>query len=329
MPLPTPEKTWTWAHVVADLTGTRTGDLQSLMYKWKEALKALPVPCTVAGSNDGTTAGMDAVDRWDAPGKITFSGVAGASWIVLEFPGWGGGQLLVYSTNGGSFSALTRTQVSPGGLFTGGNTTTVPTASDAETYYEEEWLDLNVNVAGAPMACHIAATDDGENTRWFNCSNGAPNTFMVFETVGAPAADWSDPRCWGRGPRFIRQNPPLGALWVIENGTRRWLKMLNPADDTIDFNIYTLHHMAAQRHIYDSITCPGPTEIDGSYPLWSWGITGFDDGNRGKLGYIKDWWFTVPAANPEDDFPDDSSREFMVIGSGIVMPWDGTVPDFT
>ncbi len=330
MALPTPEKTWTWTHVTADLTGTRIGDLQSLMYKWKEALKALPVPWTVAGSNDGVTAGMDAADRWTDPSKITFTGTSGASWIVLQAPAaWGGGQLLVYGNNGGSFSALTRTVVSLGGLFTGGNTTTVPTATDGETAYEDEWLDLNVPGAGGPMTCHIAQSSDGEHTRWFNCSNGSPNTFMVFETAGAPASDWDDPRCFGRGPINIRQTPPLNAQWVIENSTRRWLKMLNPDTGVPAFNIYTSHHMAAQRNIYDSVTCPGANEISGEYPLWSWGIVGFADGVRGKNGYIKDWWFTVNAANPADDFPGDSSRQFMVLGTGIVMPWDGTVPDFT
>jgi hypothetical protein len=326
---PTPEKTWTITEVVPTPSGNRQTDVATLIYETKEAMLTLGAPWTVAGSSDGVTAGMDAVDRITDPSKINFTGGVGW-WIVLEAPsGWGNGQLLLWTDAGGFSATNTHTKISLSGSFTGGSTSAAPTATDEDDTFNAEWLDTNVAATGAQFTCYIAQSTDGEHTRIFNCSNGAPTQVVVFETAGSPGSRWVDPRFYGRGPIFIRETPPMGNTAILLNGGRKWLKAKLPGESTFPFLYFSFPH-AGQRDIYDSITLTTPNDIDGNFPLWNLGLYNYDTaGGRGEWGYIKDWWFTVAAANPGDFFPGDDSMQFLCIGTSIIIPWDGsTVPNF-
>jgi len=329
MGYPTPEKTWVVTEVIGDLTGTRVNDIKSLVWQVKEALKALG--WTVAGSNDNTTAGMDAVDRWDAYTDITNSGNDGDSWIVLEAPaGWGNGQLRLNMNNGGAFGILVRTEFSLGGLYTGGNTTTLPTATDGDGLVNNELFDFNIGSGGAQITAYILSSTDGEHFRIFFCSNGEPTGFLLFETAGNPGGAW-DGRFYGRGPVFIRgESPQIGLNATISNGNRRHLRIKKPAANTFGYLNYVMP-ITAGRQIFDTtFTLPNPNEISGDYTLFPMELYNWDTvGLRGKVGYIKDWWFTFFAANRGDNYPDDDSLQFMVMSAAFVMPWDGsTIPNF-
>jgi hypothetical protein len=324
---PTPEKTWTITPVIPTPVGSRVGDIKQIMWEVKEALKT--VGWTVAGSNDGTTAGMDAVDRIDSPSKISFT-TNGAWWIVMKAPaGWGNGEYLMTSNAGGFGATNVRTAVSISGAYTGGNTTTIPTATDEDNVFDTELFDTNIPAGGAQLTGYILTSSDGQHTRIFYCSNGQPTGVMVFETAGSPASKWLDPRFYGRGPIFVRESPwQLGNEPLYRNGSRKWLKAKLPSALTFPF-FYVSFPWAGGRVIWDSITDPSPNEIDGSYPIWNVGLYNWDTaGARGEWGYIKDWWMTVGAASPGDFFPGDGSMQFIMMG-GALLPWDGaTIPNF-
>lgn len=119
---------------------------------------------TCAGSSDGTTAGMDAVDRWTAAFDNTklvpaFAGSA-HSWIVLQAPAaLGAYQLCIDYNNTSGFNwtvVLTKTT-----LFTGGSTTARPTSateyivSNGSAFTENVAADHKVGYATAANGAFV------------------------------------------------------------------------------------------------------------------------------------------------------------------------------
>jgi hypothetical protein len=324
---PTPEKTWTVTEIIASTTGSRVGDIKQLTFLIKEAMKSLG--WTVAGSNNNTVAGMDAVDRIAAYTDFTNSGNDGDTWIVMENPNWGGGQFRLSMNNGGSFGILVHTQVSVGGNFTGGTTTTLPTAIDGDDDINNELFDFNFPGGGATVTAYILTSSDLQHTRIIMCSNGEPSGALFFETAGGAKGIW-DGRFYGRAPTFIRgDSPQLGLNATIVNGNRKFMKMKNPNSNTFGF-LYFTHPVSGGYQIFQPQVLTTPNEISGEYPHWSLGLFNFDmAGCRGEVGYVKDWWFSVFAAQKGSSFPDDDSLDFMFFSAALLMPWDGaTVPNF-
>lgn len=323
MALPTPEKTWQFAHVAPAPSGTTTLDEQNIIYQMKEALKAFgTLPWVCAGSNDGVTAAMDGVDRINTPTKFTFTGTVGASWIVLEAPD--GLQMLLYGANGGSFSLAFYTKFSRSAGFTGGTTTSIPTATDEDQTTAGNGHDL-FNWSGFPtgvqVACHIMHSTDGEETRMFFCIQGYCDAWIGVGVAGQPGSLWNG-RWYGHGP-FTNANLAT-SQWTWNVG-QNWIKAQTPGGSFGYLN--ALKDMSQQTNIYEAFTVPN--EISGEVPLWPLGLYGnptYITGLRGQAGYLKDWWLTVNSINAGDGFPGDASKQFMSFGSGIVVPWDGTTP---
>ena len=329
--LPTPEKTWQFTHIAPTPSGTTTRDMQNITYEMKNALKAFALsPWTCAGSNDGTTAGMDGVDRIDTPTKFTFTGVVGASWIVMEAPaGWGGGQVLFYGANGGSFALAWYTKFSPGGLYTGGTTTTLPTATDEDFPSAGNGNDIfQFSGFGSGKQCtaHIMHSTDGQNTRCFFSDSNESHGFWAVETAGSPGDDW-DGRFYGRGPLGNLNALTTTLTWNIG---QNWIRAQTPVGG---LGLGTFGYLQGTREIVsnvlinDAITVPN--EISGENGLWPLGLYGnpfYITGLRGQCGYIKDWWHSDNTVNTGDGFPGNGDKDFLSFGSGVIVPWDGTTP---
>lgn len=88
---------------------------------------------TCAGSSDGTTAGMDGVDRWTDITKVVNAGNgSNHSWIVLQSPATftsSGSYYLLIDCNSGTVNNGTIAYANA--VFTGGSVTNAPTSTNA------------------------------------------------------------------------------------------------------------------------------------------------------------------------------------------------------
>ena len=76
-------------------------------------------------------------------------------------------------------------------------------------------------------------------------------------------------------------------------------------------------------NLHDFITVPN--DLDSTWAIYGMGAVSGDIGARGHHGRHTDIWFSPSNIAEGSTFPNDTSRQFIVVG-GIVLPWDGTVP---
>lgn len=227
MSLPTFAKTWSinpcnrvtyvsYAQVVGDA-----------MFAIKNILKAVS-GVTVAGSSNGSTAAMDATDRWVASANVQVRGStasAAQSWIVLNLANAGGAQLLMtyLSSSQVGFSFY----FSPGGLFAAAGTATYkPTATDevtirsgsliANTTADRLWTTWAAS-DGSAVAFAFAGTGVWESLLVFQLATArvdSPATFspaVIGFQIGTQAGGSALPSAWGTAYAQARVNMGSGA----------------------------------------------------------------------------------------------------------------------
>lgn len=162
--------TQSWAWLLKQMLLNATGSFDAT---WTDGLTHTLPAITVAGSSDGSTAGMDLVDRWLStftPGVLTMGAGGNAhAWIVLKFPSGicslAGGKGPVYlcidldEANGASTQYLSLVVSFSG--FTGGSTTNRPTATD-EILPKYGGTGTIVNDGNTvPRSMHLTLAQDG------------------------------------------------------------------------------------------------------------------------------------------------------------------------
>lgn len=163
---------------------------------------------TVVGSSDGSTAGMDGTDRWTTTftaSKIVRASTGSAhSWIVLQ-NSTSGYQMCIdmNSTSSGGNCNIIFARSSGG--FTGGNTTTRPTASANEEFNTMDrnapttsssffYLSSDTTTNGVYYT-HFSCADDA--TFHFSVSRATTNKFSSFLAFARTSgANGSDSRNW-------------------------------------------------------------------------------------------------------------------------------------
>ena len=148
--MPNPSRTWT---IAINQTFSSTVDQQIQFREACYALKVLMVAAgwTVTLSSDGATAG--ATDYWTSAAALEINTTGSGAWCVLTSPaGWASAtaSVLLYINNA---SADTTPQAmtirGTTGTYSGGNATTLPTASALETA-----ISATPNILG-----HVSAVD--------------------------------------------------------------------------------------------------------------------------------------------------------------------------
>jgi hypothetical protein len=226
--------------------------------------------------------------------------------------------MLMYCDNGGSFGANVHVKWSLGGLFTGGTTTTIPTATDEDGHTNQNLINFSTLPTGGVVTCNILHSSDGQHTRMFFSTQNVPAGFICTETAGSPGSLWTDPRFYARGPNGDLN--PLIPPWVF-NTIQVAFRGKTPAGNFGPINV--LRDEVNESLINEVFFVPN--EISGDVPLFTVGLYSPDVvGFRGRMGYLKDWWYTVNSVNPGDGFPGDASKQFIAIHTGVVVPWDGT-----
>src|SRR5678815_1345942 len=173
MALPTKVKTWQYANNTGGNSwlGTNTADCAFSIVAMKDEMLAFGSnPWVVVGSSDGVTAGMDAVDRWvDYTNLPIYTGGA-MSWIVLGQPELSANAQLCIAFNSGTGTQATVIW-SPTAGFTGGNTTTRPTATDEKSSGVIDLFWALPGSGGFDNRIHVAQSTDGKSFRAFLCNS--------------------------------------------------------------------------------------------------------------------------------------------------------------
>jgi hypothetical protein len=229
------ERTWNFCPVVGPrVPASATDDMGYLFWVLKSYLRgemggATQGLWTCEGSSDGSTAGMDGVDRWTATysaAKIPF-GLAAANrgWMVLKSPVQPNGVyaylLLTNSAITGGVATLSCMANLP---FTGGTITTNPTSSSLISRDGLTNITFTPNDVANPARYYAALSSTGDF--WFLKTRlgFAENAVILMSPVGCKGTD--------QGPLYGLIAYTAGAnalsgnvLFVpdaVTNQTKRW-----------------------------------------------------------------------------------------------------------
>ena len=329
MALPTLTKTWNFnVNNPSQGIPVSSGDART---KWsqtwldlKDALKAISPGWTVAGSGGagaGGGGGMDAVDRWVIASDITIAGTGTTSnsWIVLQNDNIQTGfQLLLSPQNtGGGWPGAFYTAVSPGGNFSGGTATTIPTASDSVVI-----RDASVNGDSFPEAphWHLQMSADGEVTRWWMAWANSTRAYWEFALPANPISGWTNPWVGVAVYNSINNVPDYGDLANVDTYTSSsvgstTMKMYWTSEG---WNFDLSGSAAGQRMTF------GNDLDNNAFPMAPVGLASETATVRGRHGELTDVWWGSTTVTTGGHYPDTLPRQFVQLGD-IIVPWDQTV----
>jgi hypothetical protein len=281
-------------------------------------------PWTVAGSSDASTAGFPG-PGWQTRSDITFrrttdSG-SGRSWIVLERPISGDQLMIDCFTNTGDATMPGRCvaiDYSPTGGFSGGSTTSAPTATDQVQLNSGNsgvyWL--GGYDGGGHYYLHIRHSNDGRQTYAFWTYRGYAVNYWLFADLEDAPTGWTI---------------PVVAAMSIDSST---------SDEVSFANLYTAQTVRGRvvggggaisasliTASWDgdlvAVNLNAANDFDGTYPITAVGVGSTSVGANGMLGRLPDIWFGTQTQSTSTSYPTDESRQFAAMGD-IVVPWDGS-----
>lgn len=334
MTTPVLQRTWQFqVNTNNPALDTATATNQALMYAIKEAFKGNGAWTDSAGaatassgnwvvdySCDSVVAGTpnDGVDRWAAAGNLVWGGGANPrSWIVLRQTGIATNfELLIYLDSVSSYQATI--VVSPSAGFTGGTTTTRPTATDEIVLIAgNSWGGASVNAASF---LHVIKTSAGEAIRVAICRNGQIGGFWFFEQPGTPIDGWSEPSV-----SCVLVGDPSGTPTTmctfanLSNAASVWGYSQNPISHYLTGLCTRAHGMLPSNQTVAS-------EIPAEYPFFEQGVYSETVYGRGRNGKMVDQWWGLAALADTDTYP-LASRDFVQLGD-VIWPWNTTAPSF-
>lgn len=318
-----PDEQKTWQHVVNTAAYTATADL---WYDIKNILCTMAsFPWTVVRSCNNVVA--DANDNWNSPSDVRWNSSSGQidSWIVLEQAGIPGAvnnfqvcivteTNTVYSVRGGM-----RYYISPSAGFTGGSTSSRPTATDEielppeDTYNQRTVYDWT-NTTGQPaLRLHVSQSTDGECTRLVFYVNSEVQRLLMFEKPKNPIAGWTYPHFAlncntnGNAPNYGKLNAGTGSGSIVNpSGGRASVALAGEGNGTGPI---------PESHTYVS-------DFDGAYPLCPVGLYSRTTGARGRVGELFDCYWGAASLSNGTHYPADASR-LWVQHRDLVLPWNG------
>ena len=346
MPLPSLQKTWQFnVNQAIAAKATSVLQLQALLFAIKQSFVGFAQsPWTVKRSSDGV--GASNSDLWVSSANLVTGNLLTSprAWIVLKqsalAPSGGTGfELLIdlQSQNGDSAIGLI---ASPNAGFTGGTTTSRPTATD-EMYLQTPGSDTpaigyNAAYGGATLTSyrlHAMQSTDGQCTRMFLYrTSGTPVccAILMFDKLANPTPNIDLPyyACWygsnasnvASMTNYVRSGNGLQMLNLRINGTPSRATMC--AECTGSTILATTQTFA--------------NELSSEWPLWPIGaVSEATDGSPtdlrqgvgvlGRLGNLFDVWFGSTGVSTLDTYPADASQQFAQFGQ-LVVPWNGTTP---
>lgn len=322
-------------------TGTALGTSRALLFAIKSGLVSFgTLPWVVRYSCNGTTAGSvnDLVDRWNSETDIVFAtGSSAKSWIVLRNAD--GFELLIECRSGGSNGRSLFVAFSASAHFTGGTTTTRPSATDETILLDglsaaqSAWgQGTNAASTDRSYAWHMLHSTNGLVTQIVICSNNNATAFWYLGRVSQPVTNWTLPvmgAIWADGAA----SPVSGAHYTemadganTDTGNQRAMARFPGGNAKIFCTAIAFGTGTANTADYSGRRVTTINEISNEWELQQVGIACAAPGFRGMShGRLYDVRWASTGTPTGTDFPADASRVRATFGN-IVIAWNGSVP---
>lgn len=359
MPLTAPTKTWQVDanHTISEATAM---DVQAA---WWLALKDALIgfasnPWAIEYSCDGSTAGTagDGVDRWADQTDVVFATSAGTahSWVVLSNAITGMEILIECLTNSVTAGKLIRLVVSPAAGFTGGSTTSSPSATDQRVILDGPTTLNTIGLGSATsnvaldIVQHVLHSEDGEVTLVAMCAANECTAFAYFGVPDSPVTGWTDPlvAAWYAGAQAV--NPPnpveitfplvfktISSLSVDGAGVPRCYGLNMPAAGAAGVELHLVcpaantNDDADETHgtpeTFGTSHVAATNDITSEHEAPRVGLYSATAGDRGTHGRLCDVRWAGDELSTGDTVPADGSRTHVVMGP-FFLPWNGSVP---
>lgn len=293
-------------------------------------------PYQVLGSSNSVAAGMDFANRWAVAADIVVASSGGQprSWIVIKNPATNY-QYLIHAFNDGAGS-IGEVYVSCASGFTGGSTTTRPTAVDEQSAVKGVLFGASGSGLTQPRTLCVWHTTDGQQTMMvahgLSAGGDSVSQQWFFGNIHNAPTQWTHPSFMGIGSTIDRQG--IDAHYMCGQGGAFKTSSEKPA--SAGGGSFTPFFMGEAVH--DGI---GPELVPVYYPFQS--PDGFryaqalalyvnTTGFRGIMGCWPDLaacgiaqsdaWVTPP--NGTNGNSPTSARTRTLIGT-LLYPWDGGV----
>jgi len=351
MTLPTLAKTWYFNVNNQNTTGaSATATCQKLLRllkdnlvggtgTWTDSTGGAVTPSnwwTVSGSCDGSTSGMDGVDRWTTDAKVLWVSptTAAGSWIVLRQPQLSTKfEILLFLPQSGTNIANITMYVSPVagfGTVNGGTDGAVSGASNRPTATDEILMGTGaawgVSTINSSSRWHILRSSDAKHWRIFICRNGFTTGFCSMEHAGSPVSGWATPGMFA---------------WVGLTTDPATVSLATPAN----YSVTARHKAKGNSSMSLAMTGEGirtttsasillpervgiANDLSGEFPLFPIGLASATGSNEGRHGTMVDMWWGLTSLAESTTYPNDGSRQMVHFGN-FVNPWNGSVPIFT
>ena len=287
-------------------------------------------PWVVRGSSDAATAGMEGTDRWSVIAKLVWAANGSAhSWIVLRQAGLSNFEVCIDLNNAASTSYLGSVIVSTGGLFTGGSTTTRPTATDEYTLVNHSVL-FNGEPGDASLYWYdVMQATDGSATRIIGISmqGGNPLGRMLafFETVGNPVAGWTNPVAftWSFNNAYLENT--LAYSWS-HDAARVVIRANSGAFGVCYLGAPGVNGVSSFGAIGEVLTVPHDFGND-EWSIDPMTLICSTIGMRGVWGTMRDMYWGNTYFNAFIGYEDGVTHYAWAQLGHVVFPWDGaTMP---
>lgn len=338
MALPTLSKTWrfgvnrsrgpgatgtvTQNYIMIDMVDGLTGG-----GSWTDSdgvAAAVVNPLTIVAACGRVTGLVGAgVNPWTSDAETfigNYGGTGNRPWILLQ--NVDGAQIL-FAVVSSSNNILIH--FSPGGLFTGGTATAIPTATDGIVIAAS--TSFGQSNSNTTTVQHFLISTDGRSLRWFVCQAGNVMATYHLERLQNPRAGHTNPYVFGyvvsSGGSSPNNHTITGAGGMLSNASSAAM--------------WTRHNSTGVRVAY---SCPGSgstllpaqitsaNELDAApndWPLWALGCYCTTTGSRGVAGKPHDVWVTSWSRAQGDGLPDATdpggARQFAYLGY-LVYPWN-------
>ena len=326
MALPVLTKTWQFNtnQIIPD-GGSSSVINRTAMLLFKNNLKAFGAPYVVTGSGNGTTGALDAVDRWSTIADLVAGGSGNGAWITLRQTGIGPNfDILIGVDNVFGDDSRGYMMASYTGFVTGGTALTRPTATDEYVISTDSapdgygspnfWLPFSAT----QFRLNVWHASDGSATYWQHYHTDIPSNCGMIMKPLLPASGFTEPALAATttGGNGLGTLIASNSLFTFVSGVRH----LCQATTEGTINGAPLYSNAGGQL----------STLNSSYilsPLGFVALIGTPNIEHGRWGSLVDAWIGSQSLGDVTTFPNDSSRQFIMIkgAANMVLPWDGSL----
>lgn len=339
MAIPVLEKGWTFDVNNYQNSRVTTTDMKEILLGWKNAMVATGF-WSVMLSSDSVSSG--ASDLWVDTTDLVWGTTGARSWIVLRnanFFGAGKHLEIMFECRWASSTYISNMSLwySPTGDYSGGNTTTLPTATTSVgplIAISADATNLIQRGGGGvkPKNWHLMWSTDGQCFRYILCQQGIATAVILIDRMKNPVAGLDDVDTF---IAFVKpdgdyDNPTEKLTLEKYNAAAGCKSFVDAA--ALEVAYYMTSEYVGSTPLVEGLVAGNPDD-GGAWLLSPMGLVTITNSASayGRNAEVFDlWWGPAP---PNSDsyvnsktghtYPNDGSRTFVQFGD-MVFPWDGS-----